>query len=121
MKRCLYCGAEYPDDVSECPIDHEAVVDPAASTSQQAKVQSEGSYEILPLRATAHSDEWVPILMPRDSFEGNIIVGRLTASGIPARLFRAVLGGGWTATISESHVQVHARDYSAARELLCAA
>ena len=30
MKRCSHCGTEYPDSVSVCPVDQNAVVDPAA-------------------------------------------------------------------------------------------
>jgi hypothetical protein len=25
MKRCSYCGAEYPDELNECPVDHASV------------------------------------------------------------------------------------------------
>jgi hypothetical protein len=31
MKRCSYCGAQYPDEMTECPVDHEAIVSFAVS------------------------------------------------------------------------------------------
>ncbi len=27
MKHCSYCGAEYPNDVTECPLDHQPLVE----------------------------------------------------------------------------------------------
>ena len=36
MKRCSYCGAEYPDELNECPIDHASVV-PSATPTREVK------------------------------------------------------------------------------------
>jgi hypothetical protein len=43
MKRCSYCGAEYPDDLKECPIDHESISPlnpPNAEEDQKHQVPS---------------------------------------------------------------------------------
>ncbi len=37
MKRCSYCGAEYPDEMSECPVDHESVVLSVPSPQQMSR------------------------------------------------------------------------------------
>jgi len=37
MKRCSYCGAEYPDEMSECPVDHKSVVPSATPTPRTNK------------------------------------------------------------------------------------
>ena len=33
MKRCSYCGAEYPDEINECPLDHATVVPPESAAN----------------------------------------------------------------------------------------
>jgi len=35
MKRCSYCGAEYSDELNECPIDHASVV-PSVTPTREA-------------------------------------------------------------------------------------
>lgn len=37
MKRCPYCGVEYPDSELFCPADREELIDPSASTQQSDK------------------------------------------------------------------------------------
>ena len=37
MKRCSYCGAEYPDELNECPVDHATVVPSASAAHEKNK------------------------------------------------------------------------------------
>lgn len=48
MKNCSYCGAEYPDNVSRCPIDHGAVLE---SPPPKARQGIRRTIKLLPLMA----------------------------------------------------------------------
>jgi hypothetical protein len=111
MKHCSYCGAEYPDNLINCPIDHESLVgQPVASESKSDK------YDIPPLPVQGMED-WVTILIPHSSFEAHLVFNRLKVSGIRVRVNRSVIGGAiYTDTMT--FVQVHVADYDVARELL---
>jgi hypothetical protein len=37
MKRCSYCGAEYPDELNECPVDHASVTSSGPSAPDADK------------------------------------------------------------------------------------
>lgn len=57
MKRCEYCGAEYPDDTTVCTIDRQPLAgDGAAATMAQA----ETGVSSVPLTAPKRSNTYVP-------------------------------------------------------------
>jgi hypothetical protein len=118
MKRCSYCGAEYPDEMSACPIDHESLESPASAAYQKKEEkQKEGGYDIPPLAEADKTRDWVMILYPHSEFEANIVLNRLQIVGIRAR-FDDVVGGGWLGTVRMRVIQVRVKDYDRARELL---
>jgi hypothetical protein len=112
MKHCSYCGAEYPDDVVDCPIDHESLVGQSVAPETQLD-----KYEIPPASSTQRKDDWVTILTPHGNYEAYLVFNRLKVSGMRVRVNRSVIGGGMY-TNTMVFVQVHVADYDAARELL---
>jgi hypothetical protein len=96
MKRCSYCGAEYPDEINECPIDETPMPQPVAPQVDEPK---QDRYEIPPLSKTEMGKDWVMILCPHTESEAHIVLSRLLVAGIRARLVRV-------------------KDYDHARELL---
>lgn len=115
MKRCPYCGAKYTDDVVRCPIDQELLVGQSAPAKPKAEQQT--GYDIPPLAPNDGKHDWVPILCPHSSFEVEIVLGRLLASGIRARKYDSVIGG-WIGRDSAAFIEVRVEDYDAARDLL---
>src|SRR5579862_5061590 len=108
MKRCSYCGTEYPDDVQECPVDHEPTAVPSIPMPlSRGPIQNK--YEIPPLDPTGKT-EWVMILSPQDKFKGDIVLGRLRVAGIRARFDDAVTGGA-IYTTKMRVIQVRVEDY----------
>ena len=124
MKTCPYCGAKYPNDVQKCPIDQETTVEPTAAISQQVEMQSmqqsEHGYDFLPPTTGAQSDEWIPLLEvePSSSVKNIMLVERLLAHGISARIYTTNLAGGWNGKVNVTHLQIHAKNYEAAKEFL---
>jgi hypothetical protein len=125
MKACPYCGAKYPNDVQKCLIDHETTVEPTAAIPQQvemqSKQQSEQGYDFLPPTTGAPSDEWIPLLEvdPSSVSVKNImLVERLMAHGISARIYKTNLAGGWYGKVGVTHLQIHAKNYDAAKAFL---
>ena len=116
MKRCSYCGAEYTDDMNECPIDHESLVPPVTPVPE-IKKHTQDRYEIPPLTETERVREWVMILYPHSEFEAGIVMNRLRGAGIRAR-FDDVVAGGWIGMVRMRVMQVRVEDYDRARELL---
>ena len=111
MKRCSYCGAEYPDETVTCPIDQEPLV------GQSVRAEQQRDYDIPPLSPNGNKQEWVSILCPHSRLEVEIVLGRLQASGIRARKKDSVMGGG-LGRDSVDFVEVRAEDYDAARNIL---
>jgi len=81
---------------------------------------SEQGYNFLPPTIGTQSDEWIPLLEvdPSSSGENIMLVERLMAHGISARIYKTNLAGGWYGTVSVTHLQIHAKDYDAAKEFL---
>jgi hypothetical protein len=68
MKKCPYCGTEYPDDVSECPTDRQPL--PEHSSGEDAeKGKKEPIYVTYPEYKWSAKDAWKSILYPADSLE----------------------------------------------------
>lgn len=119
MKRCPYCGAEYGDDIRNCPTDQELLVElPAANTQSSAGTpKSETGYNIPALGPEQGENGWATILSPHSRFEAQIVLGRLQACGLIARLAVSVTGG-WLGKDTMTFVQVRVEDYEQARNLL---
>jgi len=47
-----------------------------------------------------------------------MLVERLAAHGILARIYKTDLAGGWYGKVSVTHLQIHAKDYNASKEFL---
>ena len=119
MKRCPYCGAQYGDDIRNCPTDQELLVElPAAKAEPSAgKPRGERGYNIPALSQGQEESGWATILSPQSRFEAQIVLGRLQASGLSARLAESVVGG-WLGKSTTTLVQVRVEDYEQARNLL---
>ena len=84
MKKCSYCGKEYPDEATICAIDHEFLVDviPSSTGSQpSSRDQKSGS-------ATCQNcgmiGDYRSVIVPRGSFSFPILI----VGGIFAVIFR---------------------------------
>ena len=116
MKRCSYCGAEYPDELNECPIDHESLQSPMAPTPQTNE-HIPDKPDAPPEPVTGTEKDWVTILSPRNEFEARIVLDRLRIAGIRVRSNDAVMGGGINMFRMRA-IQVRVEDFDQARELL---
>ncbi len=118
MKKCSYCGAEYPDDASICTIDHTPFERPAEPKEPESK---KPEYRFPPISAQDGEKDFVTLLSCATLPEASVIVGRLEAAGIevfvPDESVTTVTGGCW-ATFGSVRVQIASKDYDAARELL---
>ena len=114
MKCCPYCGAEYPDEMRQCPIDHESLAKPALPAS---KLERQDKHEIPAPPAPEDETKWVTIQLPRDEFEANIVFNKLRLAGIRVRSDDAVMGGGLYIYRMRG-IQVRAKDYARAKKLL---
>ena len=104
MKTCPYCGAEYPDDRTECPIDHTAIAAKAAPAEARKP-----AYEFAPLS---------PEHMQQDLV--TLVTCRLRAADIVAFIPDEFLmqSIGLTNTFGYVRVQVAPKDYEAAKAIL---
>ena len=93
MKHCSYCGAEYSDDLTECPIDHEPMVEQSVVPKPQSADQQQEKYDIRFLPSTETDKDYVTILTPKSRLEADIILGRLQAYGFRVRFYDSVIGG----------------------------
>jgi hypothetical protein len=75
MKRCSYCGAEYPDEMSHCPVDQESL-EPIGGSAPESNKHAQTKYEIPPLSDTEADNDWTTILVPHSQFEATIVLNR---------------------------------------------
>jgi hypothetical protein len=120
MKKCSYCGAEYPDDAVMCAIDHtpfESPVEPPPAPPEPAKP----AYEFKPLSEEDRQKDLVTLVSCRTLGEADMVVSRLRAEGIDAFLPDESLMqmAGWNFnTYGYMRVQIAPEDYDAARDLI---
>ena len=124
MKTCSYCGAQYPDDTPECPIDHTPIsADLAASVpdSIPATDSQTPAFEFATLSPEQMREDLVTLVTCRTLVAADLVVCRLRAADIAAYipdefLMQAVA---WNFnTFGYVRVQVAPQDYDAARALL---
>jgi hypothetical protein len=116
MKTCSYCGAQYPDNTTECPIDHTAISDkPAAPDS------SEAAFEFAPLPPEQMKQALVTLVTCGTLTSADLVACRLRAADIeafiPDKFLMQSVGFNFN-TFGYVRVQVAPRDYDAAKALL---
>ncbi|SRR5579862_5279996 len=124
MNKCSYCGAEYSDDVPECPIDHTLLVEPgtaAAPNSPPRSGPARPDYEFPPLSPAERQKDLVTLVTCGTLVAADLVVSRLQAAGIqafiPDECLMQTIGFNLN-TFGYVRVQVASQDYDAARDLL---
>jgi Putative prokaryotic signal transducing protein len=124
MNKCPYCGAEYADDVLECPIDHTPLVEPKVKTAPAASPRAESDqaeYKFAPTSAADRQRDLVTLVKCGTLVEADLVVSRLRAAGIQAFIPDECLMqniGFNLNTFGYVRVQVAPQDYEAAGNLL---
>ena len=124
MKKCSYCGAEYPDDATICAVDHTPFEQPSQPTSPVPPPESkQPGYDFVPLSEQGQRDDLVTLVRCGSLVAADMIATRLRAAGIGAFLPDEFLmqAVGWNFnTFGFVRVQVAPKDYAAARDLIAA-
>jgi hypothetical protein len=123
MKKCSYCGAEYPDDAVMCAIDQTPFERPSEPPLPEPPPPEprRREYELAPLSAADQQRDWVTLVTCGTLMAADLVVMRLRAAGIETflpdeHLMQAV---GWNFnTFGNVRVQIAPKDYDTARELI---
>ena len=120
MKKCSYCGAEYPDDAVKCAIDDTPFEVPAEPPPPPEPPPSE-RYQFQTLSEEDRQKDFVTLVNCGSLPSADVIISRLRAAGIdaivPDESFMQAMGGSLIA-IGTIRVQVAPKDYDDAKELL---
>ncbi|MGA3266184.1 MAG: DUF2007 domain-containing protein [Verrucomicrobiota bacterium] len=124
MKKCPYCGTEYPDDVVMCAIDHTPFERPAPPPPPRPKtlpIAETAQYDFQPISEADRQKDLVTLVSCGTLPEADVIVSRLQAAGItafvPDETLMQVMGGNLNA-VGYVRVQIAPKDYEAATNLL---
>src|SRR6201994_1777608 len=118
MKKCSYCGAEYPDDAVMCPIDHTPFESPAEPPPPKPK---KPEYHFPPLSSADMQKDFVTLVTCASLPAADIIFGRLQVAGIEASIpdeFTMQVMSGDQNAFGYVRIQVAPKDYEAAKQLL---
>ena len=115
MKTCSYCGAKYPDDTPECPIDHTSMTaKPAGSAPDSPPVSDSLSPEQM-------QQAWVTLATCGTLAAADLVACRLRAEGIeafiPDETLMQTIGFNLN-TYGYVRVQVAPKDYDSAKAIL---
>jgi hypothetical protein len=120
MKKCSYCGAEYSDDKTVCPIDRTSLETPAASPRPQPTKPIK-EFELVPLSDAERENDLVTLVRCATLVSADMVAANLRGAGIEVFLPDEFLmqSVGWNMnTFGYVRVQVSPKDYDSARELL---
>jgi len=117
MKKCRYCGAEYPDDATVCAVD-QTHLQPAAASAPEGKA---AKFHFPPPAEEDWVNDFVTLVNCGTLPAADVIVSRLQAAGIeafiPDQASMQALGGTFGA-LGYVRVQIAPKDYYSARKLL---
>lgn len=124
MKKCSWCGKEYPDEVVMCPTDHTRLDAPGKSAAPAAEsAPARAKYSFVALSEADKQKDLVTLVTCGTLPEANLVAARLNAEGIEAfvpdeNLMQVI---GWNLnTFGYVRVQVSPKDYDLAKEVLSA-
>lgn len=122
MRTCSYCGAEYPDDIFECPSDHTPLV--AAASSPETPATSDPQrplYEFAPLTPEDREKDFVTLMTCETLVIADMVASRLRAAGIetfiPDENLMQTIGFNLN-TFGYVRIQIAPKDYEKAKEVL---
>jgi hypothetical protein len=121
MKRCPYCGAEYPDDAVMCPVDHTPFDQPAGPKPSPPPKRIEAQHEFVALAESERQNDWVTLVRCGTLLAADMLASRLRSAGIEAFIPDEFLMQAIAFNLNAYgfvRVQVAPKDYDAARELL---
>jgi hypothetical protein len=120
MKKCSYCGAEYPDDAAMCAIDHTPFERPSEPPPPKCE-RKQTEYDFVPLSEADYRNNLVTLVRCRTLLAADMVAAMLRAAGIEVFLPDEFLmqAVGWNVnTYGYVRVQVSPKDYVSARNLL---